>query len=140
MKDERDIGRAPAVNVPGTNRGRLPSLRWIWIGAELWAFVGAVIAWWAMGHVNADAKLWVGIASIIFPLCAVAAGLLIRQRRNLGVAGGLLFLSMIGTPTYAVYIVNMIPAILIVGLVVAVRKSRPQPSGPVPRPTPGIHP
>lgn len=103
---------------------RSPSLRWIWIGAELWAAAGAVIAWRAMGHVNADAKLWVGIASTIFPLCAIAAGLVIKRRRNLGVAGGLLFLSMIGTPTYAVYIVNMIPAILIVGLVVAGRKVR----------------
>lgn len=103
---------------------RWPAMRWIWIGAELWALVGAVIAWRAMDHVNADAKLWVGIASIVFPLCAVAAGLLIKRRRNLGVAGGLLFLSMIGTPTYAVYIVNMIPALLIVGLVVAVRKAR----------------
>ena len=54
---------------------RSPSLRWIWIGAELWAAAGAVIAWRAMGHVNADAKLWVGIASTIFPLCAIAAGL-----------------------------------------------------------------
>ncbi len=124
MKDERDIGRASSVNVSGTIKWRLPSLRWIWIGAEFWAFVGAVIAWLAMGDVNADAKMWVGIASIIFPLCAVAAGLLIRRRRNLGVAGGLLFLSMIGTPTYAVYIVNMIPAVLIVGLVVAGRKAR----------------
>ena len=107
-----------------TSNKRLPSLRWIWMGAAIWASIGAMICWLAFGDVNADAKWWVGIASTVFPLCAAAAALLIKRRRNLGMAGGLLFLSMIGTPTYAVYIVNMIPAVLIVGLVVAVRKAR----------------
>jgi hypothetical protein len=96
---------------------------WIWIGAAAWAAIGFVIAWRAIGDVNADAKRWVGLASTVLPLSAVAAALLVKRRRHLGVAGVLLFLS-IGTPTYGAYIVNVIPIILIVGLVVAVGRAR----------------
>ena len=98
-------------------------LRRIWIGAVSWALIGAVIAWRAMGDVNADAKRWVGVASTVAPLCAVAAALFIRRRRNLGVAGGLLFLSMIAMPTYFAWPVNILPTVLIVALAITVRKS-----------------
>jgi hypothetical protein len=57
------------------------------------------------------------------PLCAVAAALLIKRRRNLGITGALLFLS-IGTPTYAAWAVNVIPIILIIALAVTVRRDR----------------
>ena len=105
------------------DRSTLRSFEWIWIGAALWGFVGAVIAWRGMAAVNADAKRWVGVASTALPLCSMIASLLIKRRRNLGVAGGLLLLS-IGTPTYFAWAVNIIPIILIVGLVIAARKSR----------------
>jgi uncharacterized membrane protein YhaH (DUF805 family) len=98
-------------------------LTWIWIGAIAWAVIGSVIAWRAIGDVNADAKPWVGLATTILPLSAVAAALLVKRCRNLGVAGLLLFLS-IGTPTYEAYIVNVLPIILIVGLVAARPKDR----------------
>lgn len=108
-------------------------LTWIWIGAVAWAVIGSVIAWRAIGDVNADAKWWVGVASTVLPLSAVAAALLVKRRRNLGVAGVLLFLS-ISTPTYGAYIVNVIPIMLIVGLVVAGHKGPiegPSNNGPV---------
>ena len=107
--------------MPG-NRVRPRSFEWVWAGAGLWGLVGAVIAWRGMSEVNADAKRWVGIASTVLPLCSVAAALLIKRRRNLGVAGGLLLVST-GTPTYFAWPVNIIPILLIVGLVIAIRKS-----------------
>jgi hypothetical protein len=104
------------------NRVRPRSFEWVWTGAGLWGLVGAVIAWRGMSEVNADAKRWVGIASTVLLLCSVAAALLIKRRRNLGVAGGLLLVST-GTPTYFAWPVNIIPILLIVGLVIAIRKS-----------------
>lgn len=96
-------------------------LRWVGFGAILWRVVGLVIALRGLGDVNADAKLWVGVASVVLPLCAGLAGVLIIGHRSLGVASGLLFLS-IGTPTYFAWAVNLIPIVLIVGLVIAVRQ------------------
>jgi uncharacterized membrane protein len=89
------------------------------------ALIGVTIAWRAIGDVNADAKRRVAVASTVLPLCAVAAAVLIKRRRNFGVAGALLFLS-IGTPTYFAWAPNIIPIVLIIGLVVAVRKAERQ--------------
>jgi hypothetical protein len=66
----------------------------------------------ALPDVNADARMIVGLASMIFPLCAVAAALALRRRAD-RLAGLLLILS-VATPTYFDYVLNL-PA-LIVGL------------------------
>jgi hypothetical protein len=54
--------------VDAINRQELPMLRWVGLGAVLWGLVGLVIALRGLGHVNADAKLLVGVASIVLPL------------------------------------------------------------------------
>jgi hypothetical protein len=128
MTPVNDSPNVPLPNAPvrvAGNRAQSQAFRWIWIGAALWALLGTVIAYKARDDVNYDAKRWVGFASTALPLCAVAAALLIKRRRYLGIAGALLFLS-IGTPTYAAWAVNVIPIILIIALVVTVRNDRQQ--------------
>jgi hypothetical protein len=107
--------------VDAINQQEATMLRWVGIGAILWGLLGLVIALRGLGDVNADAKVWVGAASIVLPLCAGFAGALIIGHRHRGIASGLLFLS-IGTPTYFAWAVNLIPIVLIVGLVIAVRQ------------------
>jgi energy-converting hydrogenase Eha subunit G len=71
-----------------------------------------MIALSSIPSVNDDARVVVGLASGIFPLCAVAAAVMLDRRRD-HVAGLLLVLSA-ATPTYFAYALNL-PA-LIVGL------------------------
>jgi hypothetical protein len=109
------------TKVAAANRQDSTVLRWVGFGAIVWGLVGLVIALGGLSDVNADAKMWVGVASILLPLCAGLAGAFILGHRHLSVAGGLLFLS-IGTPTYFAWAVNLIPIVLIVGLAIAVRQ------------------
>jgi hypothetical protein len=120
--DEVQVTNTNAPSRVSGNQVRPRSFEWVWIGAGLWGLVGAVIAWRGMSEVNADAKRWVGIASTVLPLCSVAGALLIKRRRNFGVAGGLLLVST-GTPTYFAWPLNIIPILLIVGLVITMRMS-----------------
>lgn len=81
-------------------------------GSLIWAVVGAAVALSALPTVNADARVLVGLASIIFPMCALGAAVALGRRRD-GLAGVLLVFSA-ATPTYFAYPLNL-PA-LVVGL------------------------
>lgn len=98
------------------------------IGSVAWAAVGAAVALAALPDVNNDARLLVGLASVVFPLCALGAAVLLRRSQLR--AAGLLLLVSAATPTYFAYILN-IPA-LVVGLVLllapTVVRSQPQTS------------
>ncbi len=95
-------------------------LGWVWVGAGIWGGLGAVLSWPGIRDANAGAKRWILLASIALPLCAIGAALLVKRRAHLGVAGLLLCLS-IGTPTYFAWVLNVIPILLIIAVVIAVR-------------------
>lgn len=86
--------------------------RIIEMGSLGWAIVGAAVAFAALPDANDDARLLIGVASIAFPLCAVAAALVLRSGGDR--AAGLLLLASAATPTYFAYVIN-VPA-LVVGL------------------------
>lgn len=94
----------------------MPTRRVLQIGSLLWAAVGAVIAWSALGTVNADARWIVAAASVLGPAAAVAAAGSLGRRHD-RLAGTLLLVSVL-TPTYFAAVVNL-PA-LVVGLVLLV--------------------
>lgn len=77
-----------------------------------WAVAGAVIGLGSLPEVNEDALLIVGVASIVFPLCAALAAILLRRGSDR--LAGLLLVASAATPTYFAYALN-IPA-LVVGL------------------------
>ena len=83
------------------------------VGAVAWAVIGAAVALAALPDVNDDARLLVGVASVLLPLCALGAAALLR--RNQLRAAGVLLLFSVATPTYFAYALN-IPA-LVTGLV-----------------------
>jgi hypothetical protein len=81
-------------------------------GSLVWAGIAWGIALGNLGRVNADALLFVAVASVVLPAAAVGASLAFgRNRDRLG--GALLVLSA-GAPTYAAAALN-VPA-LVVGL------------------------
>jgi hypothetical protein len=80
------------------------------IGAVVWGVAGAAVALGALSDVNGDARWLVGIASVVFPLCAIAAAIALRSGRD-RLAGVLLLLS-VATPTYFAYGLNL-PALLV---------------------------
>lgn len=86
------------------------------IGCWIWAIGGAMIALGALFTVIGDAPVVLYLASVAFPLAAVAAASAIRSCRDR--LGGLLLLVSVATPTYFAYIVNL-PA-LIVGIVLLI--------------------
>ena len=87
------------------------------VGALVWAVLGAAVALSSLGTVNNDARLFVGVASVVGPLLAVAA--VVQLFRHADRAAGLLLVgSAVLTPTYFAYAINL-PA-LVVGLVLAV--------------------
>ncbi len=93
----------------------LQTLSWIW------AVVGAVVALSALGDVNADDRVLVGVASVVGPVLAVVAALALSRRID-RTAGVLLMVSAVVTPTYFAYVLNL-PA-LIAGFVLAVAGQR----------------
>lgn len=86
------------------------------IGSVLWAAAGAAIAVASMSNVNDDAKVLVGVASVVFPLCAVGAAVALERRRD-RLAGALLVVSA-ATPTYFAYPLNLVA--LVVGAVLLI--------------------
>ena len=78
------------------------------IGSVAWAAIGAAVALAALPDVNNDARLLVGVASVLFPLCALGAAVLLR--RNQLRAAGLLLLLSVATPTYFAWVLN-VPAL-----------------------------
>lgn len=86
------------------------------IGSVVWAVLGAAIAMPSIPNVNDDAKVLVGVCSVLFPLCAVGAALALHRRRD-RLAGALL-LASVATPTYFAYALNL--GALVVGAVLVV--------------------
>lgn len=76
-----------------------------------WAVAGATAALLAWPDVNTDAQLLVGVASVLGPAAAFAAFRFAGQGR-LRVAGGLLILSAVVTPTFMAWALN-VPALLL---------------------------
>ncbi len=106
-----------------------PTRQALIIGSIVWAIVGAVVALTALPDVNADARWFVGAASVLFPAAAAGAALALR-REALRLAGVLLLIS-VATPTYFAWPLNL-PALLAgLGLVLA-----PSTFGGAPKPTP----
>lgn len=91
------------------------------IGATAWAVVGFAIALPSLASVDSGARVVVGVASVVFPLCAVSAGMA-AARGNLRAAGVLLLLS-VATPTYFVWPVNLVPLVVGVALVLTPRRA-----------------
>lgn len=77
--------------------------------ALAWAVVGAAIALPVVSSVDSDARLLVGAASVLGPLAAVAAAVLIGRQFERW--AGVLFLASVITPTYFAWAVN-VPALL----------------------------
>ena len=73
-----------------------------------------MVALSSIGSVNADARALVGTASVVGPLAAVGASVLLHRSADRW-AGALLTLSAILTPTYMAYALNLAP--LVGGLV-----------------------
>jgi hypothetical protein len=78
------------------------------IGSVLWAVVGAAVAFSALPQVNADARWFVGAASILGPGAAAAAA--VALRRGAFRSAGVLLLVSVATPTYMAYGLN-VPAL-----------------------------
>jgi hypothetical protein len=86
-------------------------------GSVVWAVLGAAVALGSLGNVNDDARLLVGVASVVGPLVAVLAAVQLSRHADRP-AGVLLALSAVLTPTYFAYVINL-PA-LVVGVVLTV--------------------
>ena len=112
--------QAGVVNASPVSGSRSRLLGWIWVAAGIWGALGAVLSWPGIREAKDDAKRWILLVSIVLPLCATGAALLVKRRSHLGMAGVLLFFS-IGTPTYFAWPFNLIPILLIIAIVVAVR-------------------
>lgn len=90
--------------------------RMVQVGCLVWAITGAAVALASLRDVNDDAKVLVGMASVLFPLAAVAAAVALDRRHDR--LAGVLLLASVATPTYFAYPLNL-PA-LIVGLALVV--------------------
>lgn len=91
------------------------------VGALVWVVAGAAVALGSLGDVNDDARLLVGLASVVGPLLGVGAAVQLGRHADRS-AGVLLVLSALLTPTYFAYVIN-IPA-LFVGVMLAVAAHR----------------
>jgi hypothetical protein len=78
------------------------------VGAVVWAAVGLAIALPSVGTANPDARVVIGVFSVVLPLlAALAAVALGRGRYRLA---GLLLLLSVATPTYFFWVAN-VPAL-----------------------------
>lgn len=75
-------------------------------GAATWAAVGGAVALSQLSAVNGDALLVVGLFSVLGPVLAIAASAA-AARGSLRLAGALLVLSALATPTYFAYPLNL---------------------------------
>ena len=98
----------------------MPDSRIVQVGATAWAMVGFGIAAMCLAAVNPDARLIVGVASEVFPVCALAAGVAAAHRR-VRAAGALLLLSA-ATPTYFVWPINLLALAAGAALLLAPRR------------------
>ncbi len=81
-------------------------------GTLVWAVAGAAVALGSLDNVNDDARLLVGIASIVGPLLSLGAAVQLGRHADRS-AGVLLVLSALLTPTYFAYAINL--PVLVVG-------------------------
>ena len=86
--------------------------RVVQVAILVWAAVGAAIALPALGSVNVDARVFVGVVSVLGPLAAVGASRMIGRGADRP-AGALLLVSVL-TPTSFASILH-VPA-LVLGL------------------------
>jgi hypothetical protein len=86
-------------------------------GSIVWAVGGAGMAMSSLGQVNDDATVFVGAASALFPLCALAAALALHFRHDR--IAGLLLVASAATPTYFAFAVNVL--VLVFGIVLVAR-------------------
>lgn len=93
------------------------------VGAFVWAVVGAAVAIPQIASANSDARLLVGVASVLGPAAAVGAAMLLGRGggRGRGRWAGALLLVSVATPTYFAWMLN-VPA-LIAGLVLLLAPS-----------------
>ncbi|MEZ5237776.1 MAG: hypothetical protein R2716_02060 [Microthrixaceae bacterium] len=91
--------------------------RAIEIGSLCWAVLGAAVAVASLPAVNGDARMGVGVASVLFPLCAVGAAVALAKGHAR--SAGVLLVASAATPTYFAYFLNL-PALLVGVLLVAV--------------------
>ena len=98
------------------------------VGAVLWAMGGFAVAAISIVGVDGGVPLLVLVATVLFPLCSLLAGLAIAHDRPRW-AGALLLLS-VATPTYFAWVLN-VPA-LVVGAALLVAPGRTV-RGPSPR-------
>lgn len=80
-----------------------------------WTIVGGAIALVGLRDVDDGARLLVVGATVTGPLLAVGAAVLLARQRRRG-AGGLLVLSSLVTPTYAAWVLNLVPLVVGGGL------------------------
>ncbi len=91
------------------------------IGALFWAMVAFLVATVSLATAGSGVPVLVGLATVVFPLCAVLASFALAHDRS-RVAGALLVASA-ATPTYFAWIIN-VPALLVgVALLIAPRAS-----------------
>ncbi len=90
--------------------------RWLVRACLAWGALGFGVALGSVPHLVGDARLLVGIASVVLPAAAIGAALAVARDHPRG-AGVLLVISA-ATPTYFAWVLN-IPA-LVVGLVLVV--------------------
>lgn len=77
------------------------------IGAAVWAVVGGAVALSQVPAANDDAVILVGVCSVLGPAFAIAAAVW-AARRMLGLAGAMLVVSALATPTYFAYPLNVL--------------------------------
>jgi hypothetical protein len=87
------------------------------VGAVVWAAIGAGVALGSLGSVNSDARVIVGIGSLLGPLSALLAAAALARHHDR--TGGVLLVLSAATPTYFAWILN-VPALLVgLGLLIA---------------------
>ncbi len=94
--------------------------RTVQVGAVLWALTGFAIAASALARVDGGAWVVLGLASVVFPACAVLAGVAVA-RGHVRAAGVFLLLS-VATPTYFLWVVNLPALVGGVALLLAPRR------------------
>ncbi len=83
--------------------------------------VGFAIALASVAAVDREARVLVGLASVVFPLCAVLAGVAVARGNSR--VGGVLMVLSVATPTYFVWPVNLFALVAGVALVLVPRRT-----------------
>jgi peptidoglycan/LPS O-acetylase OafA/YrhL len=96
------------VSVVGRQEVEMDRRRVAVLASAAWSVVGAVIAFASLPQTNTDARVFVGVASVLGPVAGFVAAVALVHRRQ-RVAGALLVVSAIVTPTYFAYALNVVP-------------------------------